>query len=47
MVVPVALKLGVSDGKKFLPKPNPDLEKAFKQNQHPDDKLIVVSACII
>ena len=47
MVVPVALKLGVSDGKKLLPKPNPELEKAFKQNQHPDDKTIVVSACNI
>ena len=44
--MPVALKLGVSDGKKLSPKPNPDLEKAFQQNQHPDDKTIVVSSFI-
>ena len=43
IVIPIALKLGLTNNRKVLPQPNPVLEDAFNNNRNPDGKTVLVS----
>ena len=47
IVIPIALKLGLTNNRKVLPQPNPVLEDAFNNNRNPDDKTVLVSELIM
>ena len=46
-MIPISLKLGLTNNRKVLPQPNPVLEDAFNNNRNPDDKTVLVSDLII